>query len=206
MNKSELYSALIRFGTCYPMKLTGTTNNICETLDEKYKWIRYNPRKNIDRDALSITSLDGGMSGIPDLDSLLEWYRKTGDFISEDRFNVKTEIYPYFKEWLDPLEKYLGRTHIIRLNPGGFFPSHRDCRNVDIDAFRLFLPMSYTSQNNFFMLEDKKLEFNPGQVFFIDTCKTHAVFNSADFPWHFVVINVALSRESVDKTLSMMYE
>ena len=49
MNKSELYSALIRFGTCYPMKLTGKTNNICETLDEKYKWIRYNPRKNIER-------------------------------------------------------------------------------------------------------------------------------------------------------------
>ena len=205
MNKSELYNALIRYGTCYPLNLKYETKNICDTLDEKYKWIRYNPRKNIDRDALSITSLDGGMTGIPDLDSLLEWYKKTGDFISEDRFNVKTEIYSYFKDWLDPLEKYLGRTHIIRLNTGGFFPSHRDCRNVDIDSFRLFLPMSYYSPNNFFMLEDKKLEFDAGQIFFIDTCKTHAVFNSSDIPWHFVVINVALSKESVDKILSMMY-
>jgi len=205
LNNSELYNALIRFGSCYPLQLKQDTGNICDTLAEKYEWVKYNPRKNIDRDALSITSLDGGMSGIPDLDSLIEYAKKTGEFVSEDRFNVKTEIYPYFKDWLDPLEKYLGRTHIIRLNTGGFFPSHRDCRHVHVDAFRLFLPMTYCSEQNYFMLEEKKLEFNQGQVFFIDTCKTHTVFNASTEPWYFVVMNVALSRESVDKTLTMLY-
>ncbi|MBX3032387.1 MAG: hypothetical protein KF865_00555 [Bdellovibrionaceae bacterium] len=36
-------------------------------------WKPYNPRKNIARQGLSLTSLDGGLGGIPDLDSLMEY-------------------------------------------------------------------------------------------------------------------------------------
>ena len=66
---SNLYSTLTRFGDYYPLNLTGNAN-IIEELNNNFDWVKYNPRKNINREGLSITSLDGGLSGKPDLDSL----------------------------------------------------------------------------------------------------------------------------------------
>ena len=36
-------------------------------------WKPYNPKKHPGREGLSVTSLDGGFSGIPDLDSIREY-------------------------------------------------------------------------------------------------------------------------------------
>tara|TARA_B100001057_G_C22729505_1_gene903164 strand:+ start:556 stop:834 length:279 start_codon:yes stop_codon:yes gene_type:complete len=41
-------------------------------------WKRYNPNKPNNRWGLSITSLDGGLSGIPDLTSLKTYEEETG--------------------------------------------------------------------------------------------------------------------------------
>ena len=42
----------------------------------KDDWKPYNTRKPNNRWGLSVTSLDGGLSGIPDLDSLSEYNKK----------------------------------------------------------------------------------------------------------------------------------
>jgi hypothetical protein len=205
MNNSDLYNVLTRFGQHYPLQLQNPVGSIVKDLDREFDWVRYNPRTNIDREALSITSLDGGLSGIPDLDSLIQYSKETGTYVPEEDIITKTEVYPYFKQWLDPIQEHICRTHIIRLNNGGYFPMHRDCRFRDINSFRLFLPMTYNSGTNFFMLENTKLEFTKGQVSFIDTCKMHTVFNASEAPWYFVVINVMLNTESVDKILTYLY-
>ena len=166
--------------------------------------MQYNPRKKIDREGLSITSLDGGMTGNPDLDSLYEYYNKTGIALDETNFTTKTPVYDYFKQWLDPLQAHLGRTHVIRLNPGAYFPPHRDNKHSNIDSFRLFLPLNYTSNQNFFLLEDKKMEFKNGVMYFIDTAKMHTLFNTNEKPFYFVVANVILTQESVDATLKFL--
>ena len=198
MKQNDLYPILTRFGDYYPL-------NLHSSLDlnklEIYNWIQYNPNKNINREALSITSLKGDMSGIPDLDSLYEYYKKTGIAHTENDFTAKTEIYKYFSEVLDPLEKYIGRTHIIRLNNGGYFPPHRDNKHFDIHSFRLFLPVTYDTSNNFFILENTKLEFQQNRLYFIDTALTHTVFNTNHDPWYFVVVNVNLTEDSVKDTL-----
>ncbi len=59
------------------------------------KWVQYNPRKNIPRKGLSITSLDGGFSGIPDLDSLKEYNDEHNVYIDEPDIKTKTPFYPY---------------------------------------------------------------------------------------------------------------
>ena len=42
-------------------------------------WVKYNPRKDgYNRYGLSVTSADGGFSGIPDLDSLREYNKING--------------------------------------------------------------------------------------------------------------------------------
>ena len=104
MNNSILYSTLTRFGDYYPLKLENNTGSIIKDLNDKFDWVQYNPRKKIDREGLSITSLDGGMTGKPDLDSLYEYYNETGIALDETNFTTKTPVYDYFKQWLDPLE------------------------------------------------------------------------------------------------------
>lgn len=205
INNSALYATLTRFGDCYPLRLNQKVGNIINTLEEKFDWVQYNPRKEIDRQGLSITSLDGGLSGRPDLDSLHEHYLKTGTYYKEGDFNKKTPVYDYFKEWLDPIEPYLGRTHVIKLNRGGFFPPHRDNKSNNIFSFRLFLPLNYNNEQNFFLLEEKRLEFKNGTMYFIDTAKMHTLFNTGETPFYFVVANVTLSEESVTKTVNYLY-
>lgn len=201
---SDLYSRLTRFGDYYPLNLDYDIDNIIEELNNNFKWVKYNPRKNIDREGLSITSLDGGMSGKPDLDSLYDYRIKTGVNHCESDFNIKTPVYPFFSKWLDTFEKYLGRTHVIRLNSGGYFPPHRDNKSIYINEFRLFLPLNYRS-SRFFLLEDSKMNFDNGKMYFINTAKTHTLFNADVEPFYFVVANITLSEESVIKTTKLLF-
>lgn len=204
-NNSILYSILTRFGDYYPLRLDGKTTALIEELETKYDWVQYNPRKKIDRKGLSITSLDGGLSGKPDLDSLYEYYNETGIILKEQDFNKKTPVYKHFEKWLDPFRDFLGRTHVIKLETGGYFPPHRDNKHSNIDSFRLFLPLNYDSQKTFFLLENKKMEFDNGKIYFIDTAKLHTLFHTGDKPFYFVIANVILSQESVDSTLKFLY-
>lgn len=204
-NNSTLYSALTRFGNYYPIRLAYEVDNIIHDLEEKFKWVQYNPRKNIDRHGLSITSLDGGLTGRPDLDSLYEYYKETGIRIDDLAINKKTPVYSYFKDWLIPFEHDLGRTHVIKLNQGGFFPPHRDHKHANIDSFRLFLPLNYDSNSVFFMLETYKMEFRNGTMYFIDTAKMHTLFNTSGVPFYFVVANVRLTEDTVETVARHLY-
>jgi hypothetical protein len=49
------------------------------------------------------------------------------------------------------------------------------------------------------------MEFKNGVMYFIDTAKMHTLFNTNDYPFYFVVANVILSKESVDKTLKFLH-
>lgn len=200
---STLYSTLTRFGDYYPLSISYSIGSLIEDLNKNFNWVQYNPRKAINREGLSITSLDGGLSGKPDLDSLYEYYFETGIALGESDFNVKTSVYPYFEKWLSPLEKYLGRTHVIRLHNGGYFPPHRDNKNSSIKSFRLFLPLNYNSKR-FFMLEDSRMHFENGSMYFIDTAKMHTLFNTDEQPFYFVVANIVLTEESVHDTLKFL--
>jgi hypothetical protein len=204
MNNSVLYSALTRFGDCYSLRLRSSLGNIIKDLENNFEWVQYNPRKSIRREGLSITSLDGGLSGRPDLDSLYDYRDKTGIVLKESNFTVKTPVYDYFKEWLDPIQQHIGRTHIIKLNDGGYFPPHRDNKNSNVESFRLFLPLNYDSMRNFFMLENRKLEFTNGEMYFIDTAKMHTLFNTSVIPFYFVVVNVILTDDSVNDIIKYL--
>lgn len=204
MNETALYQALTRYGDVYELDIKSDVHLLNTQLEQfKNDWKIYNPRKNIRREGLSITSLDGGLSGIPDLDSVVEYNRKNNTSLGEQDFNVKTPVYPYVSNWLDVFEQDLGRTHLIRLNPGGFFPIHRDNTTISIKTFRLFIPISncnYPSMT--FMLNRRLLTFNHGSVYFMDTCLEHLVFNAGmDIDVTFIVANVNLTSRSVNTVL-----
>lgn len=159
----------------------------------------YNPSKpNYNRYGLSLTSLNGEMTGIPDLDSLIEYNKKNRTNFKEGDFRKRTPAFRDFEELWDimtPWHKYLGRSHILRLNEGGFFPPHRD--SVRPLSFRLFISFALDPDIFVFLLDNKRVFFKQGALYFINTQLAHSVFsfsNKVDL----VIFNVDLVKEAVD--------
>ena len=100
-------------------------NKAISTYKEHFK--PYNPRKtHYKRYGLSITSQDGGFSGIPDLDSLYEYNNLHGTNFDEPDFRKPTAFFnncETLKEAIKPFYNCMGRSHILKLDKGGFFPS-----------------------------------------------------------------------------------
>ena len=151
---------------------------------ENLNWVQYNPRKNVPRYGCSITSLDGGDSGVPDLDSITEYNTIHNTIYTEKDFSTPTIHSEPFKEFLNTFQ--VGRCHYIKLDAGGHFPWHRD---MDPGTFRIIYTVNNCLPLNFVWLEDEKiLKFNDNQWFYVNTKKKHAVF--AFSPVVFAVFNV----------------
>tara|TARA_B100000925_G_C21976170_1_gene460233 strand:- start:95 stop:751 length:657 start_codon:yes stop_codon:yes gene_type:complete len=205
------YLTLTAFGNHFELKQTFNDNRkFIQWTEDNFEYVRYNPRKNVDRWGLSITSLDGGLSGIPDLDSLTEYNYEQGNFntenfIKETDINVPTPIYDYpgIKELCDEWQPYLFRTHIIKLNPGGYFPPHRDHTNSNFESFRLIMPLfncSYPSVT--FISDEKILNWNEGNLYFLDTVKVHYLFNCSPQPSYWLIMNIGTNEETIQKVIS----
>lgn len=199
-----LYSVLTRYGSCY--RLTSNLNEkkvISELKPFDNEWKKYNPRHRVERYGLSITSLDGNFSGIPDLDSLLQYNRENQTHYTELDFTKKTQVYDKVSGCLGLFEPYLCRSHVIKLCNGGFFPMHRDANDIDIYSFRLFIPLQNCNPPTmFFILNKEILNFEYGYLYFIDTCLEHVVFNASySKEATFIVANIKLTNESVQLVL-----
>jgi len=205
----EYYSMLTQFGNFYPLNLKiKSPNQLVDWTEENFEYVPYNPRKKIDRWGLSITSLNGGVDGIPDLDSLSEYNKENDTAYKEEDFCVHTPVYehPELKKILSPFDNYYVRTHFLKLNPGGFFPPHRDLKNDKFQYFRLIVPLKNYNPPYFnFILEDKMLYWEGGKVYFFDSAKTHYLFNCSSQPSYWIVINVNTNEQTV-KTVMKHFE
>lgn len=167
-------------------------------------WKIYQPhKKGYNRFGLSVTSHDGGFSGQPDLYSLREWYKMTGEIFDEMSFKKRTsivEFLPELNEFLDFWEPSLGRTHFLRFDKGGFFPPHRDNGAiVQSPTFRILVPINNFGINDMkWIQEEKTLNLTLGQVYFINTTKLHSVFSFVD-NCVMLVLNVNADEAILDK-------
>lgn len=178
----ELYST---FGDVieldFPVWNVQATSTI---LNNSPEWKVYNPRKSNNRFGLSVTSLDGGYSGIPDLDSLIEFNKVNETDYGESQFNKRTpivDIIPELPVLLDSF-KAVGRCHFLRLDSGGFFPPHRDNGSqLPSHSFRVIVPLMNTSQRDWKWLQgDTSLRLETGKTYCINTSKEHSVFSFVD--------------------------
>ena len=173
------------------------------------KWIPYNPTKATNhRLGLSVTSLDGGMSGIPDLVSLYEWSKETGRQVSEKDFNKPTEAYRHCRSIHPLIETFagnLGRCRFVKFKAGGHFPPHRDGSvNYQIpDYFRILVPLSRTGPNNFHFVHDGTLvPYEVGRPYLFNALKTHSVMSFTDDAMT-LAISVALNQEMVARAIGL---
>lgn len=203
---NELYNNLTAYGHFCPTKLMmHDPQKFVDWTEQNFTYVRYNPRKPIERYGLSITSLDGGLSGYPDLDSLPEYNRVNTPQLHETDFNVPTPVYDYpeLKVILDPIKEHICRSHVLKLDPSGYFPPHRDYRRDVFNTFRLLIPLTNMNPpRHNFVMEDKIVHWEEGAMYFVDTAKMHYLFNASFEPTYMIVINAILNTTTVDYVLS----
>ncbi len=180
-----LYLQPFLYGDFMPLKFKVDLPTF-ETQVSKFdsNWVIYNKhRGDTGRLGLSLTSLDGGMTGDPDLQSLYQHAKETGKSYSENDFCNRTDAYrglTCLHELLNAFEGGLGRCRIVKFSAGGFFPPHRD-QSIKFqvpDYFRIFVPLQNANPENFyFIYEHKKIQFEPGRAYLFNALKTHSVFS-----------------------------
>ena len=193
----NLHYDLFSLGHIIPLRICVDLEKLKKDISAyKERFTPYNPRKkSLNRYGLSITSYDGGFSGSPDLDSLYEYnqihntkYREA-DFREPTPFFTSSQI---LKTALQPFEGLIGRSHILKLDRGGFFPPHRD---MDFTSFRLFFSIVDNKQYAF-ILENQKISFTKGQIYCLNTRMSHSLFSFEDNSL-FAVFNIDLNKSSV---------
>lgn len=207
LKQTQAYQRLSSFGKA--VLLYGRLNvlNMKEKIKIYEKHFKYyNKRKpGYNRYGLSLTSRDGNFSGSPDLDSLKEYNRENNTNLTESDFREWTPLFKECEELqniIEPFRKYIGRSHVLRLNRGGFFPPHRDDIAFIPRSFRLFISLS-DSDHFVFVLDDETVFFYPGQLYFINTHLSHCIFSFYDKN-DFIIFNVDLSEESVKAVIKKL--
>lgn len=173
------------------------------------EWKEYNTyKRGYNRYGLSMTSLDGGYSGIPDLESLMEYYLETKEIYYDRDFKVRTPLsneIPEVSELFDFFGDALGRSHFLRLDRGGFFPPHRDHEfRLPNNMFRVVIPFyNFHSSKMTWVFDGKVLQLTEGVAYFMNTTKAHSLF-SYDDACTMLVLNVSATEDIMNELIRKM--
>lgn len=151
-------------------------------------WKRYNPKKlPNNRWGLSVTSIDGGLSGVPDLSSLLDYEKETGKTITNLDLNKPTNVWKQSEELtkiLEPWKQWVTRCHFLRMDKGSFFPDHYDINKHDpsYDEIRLtgFVNVNEYGLKWIYDYDDKVIKCQNGSLWYFNANKRHCVFSTQD--------------------------
>jgi hypothetical protein len=184
-------------------------NNYRDLILNHPGWKQYNTYKQgYNRYGLSMTSLDGGYSGTPDLESLSEYWKDTGIMHRDFEFKVRTPLsyeMPEIDEIFNFFGEDLGRSHFLRLDKGGFFPPHRDHEwRLPNDTFRIVVPFyNFHSQHMTWVFDGKVLQLREGVAYFMNTTKAHSLFSYVD-NCTMLVLNVKASEAIMRSLITKM--
>tara|TARA_B100000686_G_scaffold3715_1_gene3856 strand:+ start:884 stop:1579 length:696 start_codon:yes stop_codon:yes gene_type:complete len=201
------YTILFQSGNCIELEHRLDIKKLKEQLKQfDNDWKPYNPRKhNVNREGLSIISLDGKLSGIPDLDSIGEYNSINKTNIQPKDINKPTPVYKntLLHEFLKPFEPWLCWSHFIKLKPGGHFPVHIDnvSENIlNIDTVRILVPIQNSNWPYCCFLLDKHiLEFEYGKCYAINTRIPHLIFNPSSKDNINMILNIKITEESIQQ-------
>jgi len=201
-----MYNELLSFGDVIELKLKCNVLKLFDNI-KTFEWTQYNPRKKVNRYGLSVTSLNGYMDGV-DLDSIHEYNKENNTSYNESSFKTFTEVYhkcDETKKLVEPFRPWLWRTHFLNFRKGGYFPPHRDIREIgEQESFRILVPLKFCNPPNlYFMFEEKPLHFNMGSAYFVNTNKMHTIFSFEDAAC-MMVMNVQCTNDSIKKVGELM--
>lgn len=170
------------------------------------KWVPYLRREGVtnDREGMLLVGLEGDKVG--DSLSMPEIWKRTGRRVNEAEINVPTELYHSLTALHPILNVFdtLGRTMLVKLNRGGWFPPHRDHPYLSRDCFRIVAFVSrFTDHGSFEWEHDyRRRDIQPGRAYYVDTRKTHRTAAWDHNSIH-LVMNIPKTWENVLKVLSI---
>jgi hypothetical protein len=173
------------------------------------EWKQYNTYKQgYNRYGLSMTSLDGGYSGVPDLESLVEYYKETKEIYYDRDFKVRTPLsyeIPEVSKLFDFFGEDLSRSHFLRLDKGGFFPPHRDHNfTLPNNMCRIIIPFyNFHSSKMTWVFDGKVLQLTEGVTYFMNTNKAHSLFSYVD-GCTMLVLNVSATEDTMNRLVRKM--
>lgn len=186
MSDEKAYARLHTMGDWLEMQSFNAKEIMKELEPFANDWKPYNRKKPNNRFGLSITSLDGKLSGIPDLDSLYEYNKLHNTNINNQDIKEYTDVYkqsPALQKIIEPWKPWLGRCHFLKLNAGGYFPEHYDINKLDYsyEDTRLIAFVNNSSKYTLkFLYEDKLMQVENGSLYWFNASKRHSVFSMKD--------------------------
>lgn len=187
-------------GDFVPLKFNVNLNQFEKEI-EQYKdmWVPYLHREGLlnDRQGLNLVGLPGDTP--TDSLSMPEAMKRTGRNLSELDFDTPTQLYrdlPSLHHIVDYFPK-LGRCSLVKLNTGGWFPTHRDGVLLQRRTFRIVVFLSNTSHSCYEWEHDYRIrQIEPGCAYYIDTRKTHRTHSYVNDSIH-LVMNIPKTYDNV---------
>jgi hypothetical protein len=168
-------------------------------------WRPFQPKEGImnDRDAILLYGAEDDTPSSPA--GLAQYKRRFGYIPNESNLCYPTEaagLLTCCKEVFDYFGP-LGRSFIIKLNAGGFYPRHRDHISLDRDTFRLIAFLGDSQDQLEWEVSGQVKQFLPNTVYYVDTRKMHRL-SSWQHNSTMVVMNVVKNWNNVLKVLTML--
>ncbi len=177
-----------------------------EILNYEDMWIPYLHREGLmnDRQGLNLVGLPGDKP--TDSLSMPEAMRRTGRRLSELDFDTPTELFNDLTSLHPILTAFpkLGRCSLVKVNTGGWFPTHRDGVLLQRTSFRIIVFLTNTSHNDYEWEHDYRIrKIDEGRAYYIDTRKAHRTHSYSHDSIH-LVMNIPKNYENVLRVLNML--
>ena len=158
-----------------------------------------------DREGMLLVGLEGDKPN--DSLSRPEAIKRAGRMLYEKDFNTPTLAYEKLTSLHGILDYWggLGRTMIVKVNQGGWFPPHRDSPYLSRDCFRIITfigKATGTDCYEWWLAEERKPVVVNG-TYYVDTRKTHRTHSWTDDSYH-LILNVPKTWENVMKLMSVL--
>jgi hypothetical protein len=169
------------------------------------KWVPYLRREGVvnNREGLSLIGIEG--DDYNDGLSMPEARKRHGRKLRETDFNTPNQLYKDLPV-LHPMLEYfmpLGRTMLVKVNAGGWFPPHKDAPQLTRETFRIvaFLTEATGSDAYEWEMGGRRWPIVPGRAYYVDTRRTHRTHAWMNNSVH-LVVNVPKTWENVMKLMS----
>lgn len=108
-----------------------------------------------------------------------------------------------FEEFFDYFDNEFGRSWILKLNAGGFFPFHRDHIILERGTIRLIAFLEDSRNNMEWLVDGIRREWMPNTIYYVNTMKMHRLFSWGKDS-KMVVFNLPKTWENIIKLASMV--
>lgn len=170
------------------------------------RWTPYLRRDGVsnDREGLLLVGLEGDTPN--DSLSMPEARKRVGKKLKETDFTCKTELYHKLPSLHPLLEQFetLGRTMIVKVNAGGWFPPHKDSPMLTRESLRIvvFAGQKTDTESYQWWMDGRLCPIAPNWAYYVDTRKTHRTNSWMNDSMH-IVVNIPKTWENVLKIMSM---